>query len=103
MSWPGRLAKPLERVEAARAELHVERVGELRAHATRGLAGRAGAERVALDQQHVPHARLGEMEGDADAHDAAAHDDDRRVLRQFSGIRGGGFGHWVVLAGIPRE
>ena len=38
------------------------------------LRGRARAELVALEQQHVPHARLGEVERDARADHTAAND-----------------------------
>src|SRR4029450_4941624 len=64
-----------ERLQAARAELDVEGVGELGPHPAGGLAGGAGGQLVALDQQHLPDAGLGQVEGDAGAHHAAADHD----------------------------
>ncbi len=48
----GRLER-LERVQAARPELDVDRVGELGAHTAGGLAGGTGAELALLDQDDV--------------------------------------------------
>jgi hypothetical protein len=49
-----------------------------------GLAGRAGAELVALDQHDVRDACLGEVEGDAGADDAAADYHDAGPLRKIT-------------------
>jgi hypothetical protein len=70
----GPLREPLERLEAAEPNLDVQRVGELRAHATGRLARRSRPELRALDQEDVD-AGLGEVEGDARPDHPAADDD----------------------------
>jgi hypothetical protein len=87
----GTLGEAAEGLEAARAQLDVDPVGELGAHTARGLAGRALAELVAFEQHDVGHARLGEVERDAGADGAATDDDDLGRGRQ--GTCGAGGGH----------
>ena len=72
----GPYAELLESGKAADPERDIDRVGELRAHAAGRLRGRSACERVLLEQQHVGHAGLSEMERRARAHDPAADDDD---------------------------
>ncbi len=64
-----------ERFDAAQSERDVERVGELRAETSRRATGRTGGELVPLEEADGGPG-LGEMERDARADDAAAHDDD---------------------------
>src|SRR5438034_1155740 len=71
----GAAAEGGERLQAAGAEQDVEGVGELRPHPAGGLAGGAGGQLVALDQHHLADAGLGQVEGDAGAHHAAADHD----------------------------
>jgi hypothetical protein len=73
------LAEAGERLQAARAQLDVELVGELRAHAARGPRGGPGGEFVALDQHHVRHSGARQVVRDARAHHPAADDDDPRT------------------------
>ena len=54
--------------------LDVELVGELGPDAAGGPHGGAAGELVALEQDHVARARLGEVEGGAGADHAAADD-----------------------------
>ena len=81
----GPLAEPRERVEAAYGDADVQLVGELRPHAAGRSRGGAGCQRRPLEQQHVAHARLGEVERDAGTDHPAA--DDHDVGRR--GKRGG--------------
>jgi hypothetical protein len=80
------LPRPLpevgEGLEAAPAQLDVQRVGEHRAYAAGALARRPAPERGAVEQQHVGHTGLGEVEGGARADDPAPDDHDGRLLRQ---------------------
>jgi hypothetical protein len=61
-----------EGLETAHPQFDVEPVGQLGPHAAGCLARRAGTPGVAFHEDHVAHTDLGEVEGDADAHDAAA-------------------------------
>ena len=70
----GTLAEGAPRLERADADPHVQLVREHRADAARALRRGAGAELRPLDEQHVLHSRLGEVEGDARADHATAHD-----------------------------
>ncbi len=85
----GPVREVLERVEAAHAEGDVDGVGELRAHAAGRLHGGPAAQRPSLEEQDVGDAGLGEVEGDAGPHDAAADDDDPGRLRQLRRSVGG--------------
>ena len=80
---PEVVCERLERPQAAPAELDVHGVGELRAHASRGLARRAGSELVLLQQDHVRHARTGQVVGGAEPHHAAADDHHRGTGRKL--------------------
>ncbi len=71
----GSFLEARERLDAAQSERDVERVGELRAEASRRAAGRPRGELVPLEEADGGPG-LGEMERDARADDAAAHDDD---------------------------
>ena len=66
----------LERAQAARPELDVDRVGELGAHPAGGLAGGTGAELALLDQDDVGDPGAGQVVGGAESHDTAADDHD---------------------------
>jgi hypothetical protein len=70
----GPLAEARPGVERAHRDPHVQLVGEHRAHAARTLRGGARAELAALQQQHVVHTRLCQVERDAQADHATAHD-----------------------------
>ena len=90
---PGRAARA-KRPNASRLrapEPDVELVGELRPHAARRLPGGAGGRARRARPAPRPHAGLGEVEGDARAHHAAADHDDVGRVRQ--GTRGAGGGH----------
>ena len=80
----GTLAEVHERIDAAHRDADVELVGELRSHPARRPRRRAGRECVALEKQHVAHARLREVEGDARPHHTASDDHDLRPLGQRS-------------------
>jgi hypothetical protein len=80
----GALSEPGESLQAARAQLDVDLVGELRAHAARRLAGGAGSQLVAFEEHDVGDPRLGEVKGDAGADGAATDDDDLGAARQGS-------------------
>ena len=77
---PLELAEQVLRV--AREQAHVVRRPEL-AHQPRGMPGRAGGERLALEQDHVGPAALREVVEHARADDAAADHDDARLGREW--------------------
>ncbi len=52
-------------------------------HQARGVPGGAGGEPVALEQEHVGPAGVGEVVGDGAADDAAADDDDAGTVGEF--------------------
>jgi hypothetical protein len=78
------VAEPAERRQAARAELDVRAVRELRPHAAQRLARRAGRQVVALQQHDAGHPGPRQVVRRAGAHDPAAHDDD--VGRRHHGL-----------------
>ncbi len=78
-------------VERNRVQRHLDvgLGGELGAHSAHALAGGTFAlVRLALDDEHVAAARLGQMPGDAGAHNPAADDDDVRSLHFHFGLEG---------------
>ena len=80
----GPLGEALEGLDAAQADRDVERVGELRAHASCRAARRAARELVALDEADVDSG-LGQVERDARPDDPAADDHDVGGDRPASG------------------
>ena len=77
MSGAESLAEALEGLQAALPEPDVVRVGERGPDPAERLGRRTRAESVPLEQHDVPDAGLGQVEGDAGAHDPAAEDDNR--------------------------
>ena len=78
------VGEPLVGPQAALPELDVDRVGELRAHAARRLAGRPGAEGVALEEHHLGDARARQVVRRAQPHHAAPDHHDRGAGRELS-------------------
>jgi hypothetical protein len=74
------LAEGAPRLERAQPDAHVQLVREHGPDAAGAAPGGARAELGALEQQHLLHARLGEVEGDARADHPAAHDHHRGPL-----------------------
>ena len=71
----GQLAEALELVQGAEGDPDVQLVRELGADPARRLAGRAGRERLPLEQDDVLHAQLAKVERGARSERAAPDDD----------------------------